>query len=311
MLLKTADNKESQLAILKNFLDHDKIPADKKQLIEKELRNMLVGIATEKQAAYEIDFGFESSKNLIVLHDLRLEINGRVAQIDHLLMNRAFDVYVLETKTFNTEVSINKMGEFSIIHNGREMGIPSPVEQNARHISVLKDAFKLIGLPTRLGITIQPSFHSVVLVSQQAVINRQQEDKSHKNIIKIDQFYSWYHEKLEHSSARDVIAILKVCSSKTIKSLGEKIVTMHKPCRIDYVKKFDLIDILSNKEAPLRSPAVSIEASEVVAAEVKEGGKYFCATCRKNIADVVAKFCWNNKTRFGGKAYCRACQFKF
>lgn len=50
---------------------------------------------------------------MIVLHDMRLEINGRFAQIDHLLMNRGFDLYVLETKTFNTGVSINERGKFS------------------------------------------------------------------------------------------------------------------------------------------------------------------------------------------------------
>ena len=83
MLLKSADNKESQIAILRNLLNHEKVPADKKQQIEKELRNLGVGVATEKQAAYEIDFYFGPSKNVIVIHDLRLEVNGRVAQIDH------------------------------------------------------------------------------------------------------------------------------------------------------------------------------------------------------------------------------------
>lgn len=311
MLLKTADNRESQTMILENLFDHEKIPADKKHQIEKELRNMSIGIATEKQAAYEIDFGFAATKNLIVLHDLRFEINGRVAQIDHLLMNRFFEVYVLETKTFNSGVSINEMGEFSTSCNGREIGIPSPVEQNARHISVLKDVFNFIGLPSRLGVTIQPSFHSVILVSQKAVIKRPKENKMYKNIIKIDQFQSWYNEKSDQTSASDVVAIFKLCSSETIQAFGEKLIQLHQPARMDYIRKFDLADILLNKEAQSSVLALSNESSDAVASEVQENNKYFCATCRKIIADVVAKFCWNNKSRFGGKAYCRACQSKF
>lgn len=311
MLLKSADNKESQLAILKNLLNHEKIPANKKQLIEKELRNMSIGIATEKQAAYEIDFGFASTKNLIVLHDLRFEINGRVAQIDHLLMNRSLDVYVLETKTFGSGVSINDMGEFSTTFNGREVGIPSPIEQNARHISVLKDAFKLIGLPTRLGITLQPACHSVILVSKKGMITRPSESKLYKNVIKIDQFCSWYNASLDELKPSDVFGIFKICSSETIQSLCEKIIALHKPGRIDYIKKFGLIDILLNKVAASPVIAVSRESSKSAAGEVKENSKYFCATCRIAIYDIVAKFCWNNKLRFGGKAYCRSCQIKF
>jgi predicted RNA binding protein with dsRBD fold (UPF0201 family) len=84
MLLKNADDKETQITILKNLLSHDRISPEKKQLIDKELRNLRTGIATEKQAAYELDFYFGKSEKAIILHDLRLEIEGRVAQIDHL-----------------------------------------------------------------------------------------------------------------------------------------------------------------------------------------------------------------------------------
>lgn len=313
MLLKSADNKEPQIAILKNLLNHEKVPADKKQQVEKELRGITTGIATEKQAAYEIDFYFGPSKNVTVLHDLRLEINGRVAQIDHLLMNRAFEVFVLETKTFSTGLSINAQGEFSTSYDGREVGIPSPIEQNNRHIAVLRDAFKQIGLPTRLGITIQPSFHPVVLVSSKAVINRPKSSKIDlDSIIKSDQFFSWYNEKLNETKVSDVMGILKICSSDTIKDLGEKLVELHQPGRIDYIKKYGLADSLLKKEIPVTEPSISIASGDNTHhAETKGSSKYYCAACRNMIAEVVAKFCWNNKQRFGGKAYCRSCQHKF
>lgn len=312
MLLKSADNKEPQIAILKNLLNHKKVPADKKQQIEKELRNISSGIATEKQAAYDIEFYFAPSKNVIVLHDLRLEINGRVAQIDHLLMNRFFEVFVLETKTYSTGLSINDKGEFSTSYDGREVGIPSPIEQNHRHITVLRDAFKQIGLPTRMGITIQPSFNSVVLVSSKAVIDRPKSSKIDLNsIIKSDQFFSWYNEKLDETKVSDVLGILKICSSDTIKDLGEKLLSLHQPGRIDFIKKFGLADELLKKEIPVAEPTIPSALDRIDQGNGKEVGKYFCAACRKTIAEVVAKFCWNNKARFGGKAYCRPCQSKF
>lgn len=310
MLIKSADDKESQIAILQNLLSHERVPGEKRQLIERELRNLSVGIATERQAAFEIDFYAAPSKNLFVIHDLRLEIGGRVAQIDHLLMNRAFEVFVLETKTFSTGLSINDRGEFSTFYEGKEVGIPSPVEQNARHISVLKDAFKEIGLPKRLGITLQPSFNSVVLVSPKAIINRPKLANSDASIIKLDQFFSWYHKKMDGLTLKDTVGILKICSSDTVKHLGEKLLSLHKPNRVDYIKRFDLGPALLSKE-PVE-PAYAEQKTSTASTVLKrrEETEYFCANCKSSIATVVAKYCWNNKSRFGGKAYCRVCQAK-
>ena len=309
MLIKSADNKESQIVILQNLLSHERISPEKKQQIDRELRNVSIGIATEKQAAYEIDFYFAPSKNIFVIHDLRLEVNGRVAQIDHVLMNRGFEVYVLETKTFNSGLSINERGEFSTFYDGKEVGIPSPIEQNARHISVLKEAFKTIGLPKRLGITMQPSFHSVVLVSPKAIISRPKIASTSASVIKLDQFFSWYNEKLNAAvTLQDAVGIFKICSRDTVISLGEKLSALHRPGRIDYVAKFDLAAALLGKGAAQLGPPEGKIANTEPVAPNKEEPQYFCASCRSPIASVVAKFCWNNKARFGGKAYCRPCQ---
>ncbi len=273
------------------------------------MRNLSIGIATEDQAAFEINFYAAPSKNLFVIHDLRLEVDGRIAQIDHVLMNRAFEVFVVETKTFSTGISINERGEFSTFYDGKEVGIPSPVEQNARHISVLKAAFKEVGLPKRLGVTLQPTFHSVVLVSPKAVIIRPKTSGLDASIIKLDQFFSWYNKKMNEVTAKDLVGIFRVCSSETVKILGEKLASLHKPARVDYIKKFRLAPILlSRYPSPPVPLAVTVE--EPPAGNQKEGSSFFCASCRSSIAQVVAKFCWNNKARFKGRAYCRTCQVK-
>jgi hypothetical protein len=308
MLIKSADSKESQIAILKNLLSHERVPFEKKQLIERELRNLSIGIATEKQAAFEIDFYAAPSKNLFVIHDLRLEVGGRAAQIDHVLMNRALEVFVLETKTFGTGLSINDKGEFSTFYDGKEVGIPSPVEQNARHISVLKDAFKQIGLPKRLGISLMPSFNSVVLISPKAVINRPKAVNFDAGIIKLDQFFSWYNEKMNELKLADTVGIFKVCSGETVRDLGEKLLRLHKPGRLDYVKKFDLESALLSRDSVVPQPIERKSEYDSTASKSRNEAEYFCANCRATIAPVVARYCWNNKSRFGGKAYCRVCQ---
>src|SRR3546814_20468523 len=54
-----------------------------------------------------------------------------------------------------------------------DLGMASPLEQNERHIQVLKDVMAQIELPTRLGVRIPPSFQSFVLVGTEAKIYRQ------------------------------------------------------------------------------------------------------------------------------------------
>jgi hypothetical protein len=84
MLIKNSDDKTALIDAIENLLKEAIGPQRKR--IEDELRFMKAGMRAEQDAVYLIDFDFRDSKNTAVLHDLRLEINGRVAQIDHLLI---------------------------------------------------------------------------------------------------------------------------------------------------------------------------------------------------------------------------------
>ena len=43
---------------------------------------------SEGKAAIELDTHWGHSPNHVIIHDLRIELDGLVAQIDHLLINR-------------------------------------------------------------------------------------------------------------------------------------------------------------------------------------------------------------------------------
>src|SRR3546814_3644929 len=72
------------------------------------------------------------------------------------------DVYVLEHKHFHAGIKITEDGEFLRWNNYQKTyeGMASPLEQNERHIQVLKDVMAQIELPTRLGVRIPPSLRS-------------------------------------------------------------------------------------------------------------------------------------------------------
>ena len=269
MILKETDAKSVHLAELASLLANPRVPPDKQALIERELKFMRAGMKGESESAYDIDFYSGAHKNRIVIHDLRLEHKGRVAQIDHLILNRLLEVYVLETKHFSEGVSINEQGEFSIWFGGKPRGIPSPLEQNDRHIEVLKDVFKTIQMPTRMGFRLQPNFESLVLVSKNARIGRPKTFKTDR-VLKSDQLQKWIEKNLESGSP---LSIAKIVSLETLTEIGRQLVALHKPLVPDYKAKFGITEEMLRPvapapvvvQAPVPAPAPACEISEEAA----------------------------------------------
>ena len=156
----------------------------------------------------------------MTIHDLRIEVGGRVAQIDHLVVTRLLDVWVLESKHFSEGVAVDEHGEWVAFCGHRPYGIPSPIEQNRRHVAVLADAFTkhLVPFPKRLGVvTIKPNFYSLVLVSNHARISRPKGKAAAAGVpgldtvIKVDRFETTIDAAYEE---RSLTAIGKLISSE-------------------------------------------------------------------------------------------------
>jgi len=142
MIIKEADDKKPQIEALQALLARPDVPPEIQKRIEQEIRNIRAGAKGEAEAAYEMGFHYGESKNWAIIHDIRLEIDGRVAQIDHLVISRILEVYVCESKHFSEGLAINEHGEFTGFYTGKPYGVSSPIEQNRKHIAVLEDAIK-------------------------------------------------------------------------------------------------------------------------------------------------------------------------
>lgn len=229
MLIKQLDD----YSALFNRLEREAAgPGKDAQLAATELRRRKAGIKGEKDSAYLIDFDFRKSPNWAVIHDLRLVHNGRTAQIDHLLINRWMDVYVLETKHFHSGIKITEEGEFLRWNDFRKTyeGMPSPLEQNERHILVLRDAMASITLPTRLGFSIPPAFQQFVLVAASARISRPRKFDSSR-VIKADQLRKaiWRDIDKENGLLGILRTAAKLVSSETVEFVARQLAAMHRP----------------------------------------------------------------------------------
>lgn len=241
MIIKTAEDKESDIAILNELLSRSEVTADIKKRIEQEIKNIRAGLKGEREAAYEMEFTYGSSKYWMIIHDLRIECKGKVAQIDHLVISRLMEVWVCESKHFSEGIAINEHGEFSAFYGSKPYGVPSPIEQNQKHIAVLESVFKtgMVKLPSRLGFTLKPSINSLILVSKNARISRPKSKVSGiDTIIKNDQFKNKIDQLLDADNNPLVLA--KLISSETLEKFARELAAIHRPIQIDWHAKFGM-----------------------------------------------------------------------
>jgi len=310
MIIKSADDKTKDIETLQGLLRHPAASADTKKKIEQEIRNIKSGAKGEADAAYEIDFHYGPSKNWAAIHDVRLEHKGRVAQIDHLLINRFLDVWVCESKRFSDGIAINEQGECAMFWNGKPTGIGSPHEQNAKHCAVLKDVFSdgVVELPKRLGFSIKPSLTGLVVVSKNARITRPKaKGWWDAGIVKADQIKAKIDKAFD--SDNNILLAAKIVSPETLEDLARRIAALHVPASFDWHARFGL-----PKETVAPVKPVAPKAAETPKAEPTEEpagekkSKLVCKSCSASVPYNVAKFCWFNKAKFGGDVYCMECQ---
>lgn len=158
--------------------------ADKKHIADKYQK---CGYEAEKQMAFYLKRAFGNDSDIHVINDLRVDVGGDVAQIDHLIVHR-HGFIVIESKSVTSTVSVNEYGEWVRTYAGNSQGMPSPVQQAARQIEFLKsylgkNSEKLLKIKKLFKINIsQFKYDVLVAISDKGIINRPKK-------FKIDEVY--------------------------------------------------------------------------------------------------------------------------
>lgn len=319
MIIKEAYGNDTTVETLQALADRADCTPDTRARIEREIRNVRAGMRGERDAAYEMKMRWGDSKRWMVIHDLRLEIDGLVAQIDHLVINRLLEIYVCESKHFSEGVSINEHGEFVGFFNSKPYGVPSPIAQNERHILVLQKFFEAegVGLPKRFGFSLTPSLKSVVLVSKNARISRPRTKiDGLEAIIKLDQLSTFIEKTMDESVTLFAVAT-KLVGEADLESFARRLASKHAPLDMNWAAKFGMSkEVIASpvtaKLDPQAEPVVTVvePVKEAAVEPVEKAQKLICHGCDSVVPLNVARFCWFNKPKFGGQVFCRDCQPK-
>jgi hypothetical protein len=235
MLIKSADDRSEDIRILTALLDDPNLTSTQKQRIRQQRDNLEKGAWGEQKAAYFIDFHFAGGKNNIILHDLRLvSSDGRVAQIDHVIINRMMFIYVLESKNWK-QLTVDETGVCTI-WAGRTIGVESPLEQCKRHAEVLSAIFE--SHPNLNALALRHEIISRVLVAPGCNLRA----PFHKEgYLKADHFHAaWEREFDDASFLKGVLGLSRLVSPETLAKLGQELAGLHQPDRIDWRARFGL-----------------------------------------------------------------------
>jgi hypothetical protein len=229
MLVKDADSKHQDYASLNALLARPDLSPKHRQAVAKQIDNTRTGEQGEREVAYFLNQGLRDNPNTLVVHDLRLEVDGLSAQIDHLVISRYRLAYVLETKNLNASLHCNEDGEWTAWYGPHGRGTPypiaSPIEQARRHVEVLRRWFEINGWQTIKHI------EPVVVVSPTTFVAKTRaKGDEHVAVVRSDLFRRWWeHDRDIGSPVGSLWLFASRYSTEQLAALGAALLAAHQP----------------------------------------------------------------------------------
>jgi hypothetical protein len=282
MIVKPFSTRIEDVSELTRLLALPQISDRQKSAIEKELRLIRAGDREEAQAAYELDALFRDTQNHALLHGVRLVVGDDVAQIDHMVVTRVLEVFLIETKSFSGGVKFDKDGMFTAFHDGRPIAMPSPVAQNERHCRIFDRAAKAGQFTElkRLGMRMPLKTVPVVLIGNRNRLTRPEKVVPPLDqVMKIEQFSNFF------SKSRDSVSVLqmsKLIATDTLIDLASSIAAANVPITFKWSAKFGIV----------------------------EDNTAVCACCGVELEDKVLTWCKRHAKAFQNQLLCKDHQPK-
>ena len=245
MLIKKKEFIEEDIQKLTDLLAQD-FSLHQKFLIERELRILKSPLTGQPNSTHFLEFYYKDNRDWALIHDLRIENNGCAAHFDHILINRAFKFFVLESKNFTYGIKITGEGEFLIYDGNRYQLIQSPFDESRKQVEVLESVLRENEIiPKKMGIAVKPKIKSYMLLSPQSVIDRPPKSVFDSSMVVKGDLLIKTLQKQTKKAKR--ILNRFVGASKEIKKdpllwIACQLSSLHKPIKEDYEQKFGFVD---------------------------------------------------------------------
>lgn len=206
-----AKNREIPRRILMNEVLLERLPPIHTlwEIIKTDLAKRKAGYRGELQLDYHLKF-ISQDKNMMILHDLRLEIDGRYFQIDSLVLT-PYVVILLEVKHIAGIYTLDSRFDQAIRKfEGKEEAFSHPVTQ------VERQKKQLLRWLTKMKIPSIPITTLVVMTNRSTILNTFSPHEKYNNVIRVENveerilslLTSYRKEHLSFKQVRKVSALL-------------------------------------------------------------------------------------------------------
>lgn len=321
MIVKQREDRAASIATLEALMARPEARRHDIERLRAEIDAIIRGDMSEGKAAYVLDVHFgQATRNWAVIHDLRISVDGLSAQIDHLLIDRMLDIWVLESKRLAGGIKILENGECLTFSGNRPIAIESPIEQNRRHVAMLRRLLDsdAVQLPRRLGLPIKPRLRSLVLISDGRISRPKADVPGLDMLIRTDLLA----RHVESAAAKgNPLDIMKLIAPETLEAFARQLVKLHQPIEYDWERRFRMAGSrpapLPVKPAPVPiaepplSPSPAPPASNVSTLPATKSARppaFRCEACDAPVSRGVKAYCQSNGDRFGQRILCIPCQ---
>lgn len=226
--------------------------------------------------AFYLKRAFENDDRFHVFNDIRFEVNGDAAQINHMVVCM-FGFFIIESKSISGQISINEHNEWARVYKGKPTGIPSPILQAKRQgdfiCSLLHEKRPLFSKVRKFFDIKMKSFlwKPIVAISDQGII---QGTKHPDEIMKADQVS---------------VAIIQEYDKYRKKHLNP--LNLNPPYWFANSALEKICSLLLRLDTPLGSPKKTsfdkaLEAQKVQA-ELEKESDYQCKACNKSKLEIT------------------------
>ena len=185
-------------------------------------------------------FGVE--KDFVVAHDLRIQCEIGRAHLDHLIITRSLEVFIIESRIAGDELCVSENEEFSARYrDGAAFRIRSPISQIRRGVAVMQHMFRRIELPDRLGVKVVPRFHRFIVLPEGMRL-------TNASAVRNEHFVTARELlRIVMGSARGstIKTFLSSISPDQLRDIGRIVVRWHSPDKVDFIGKYRAMALMS------------------------------------------------------------------
>ena len=241
MIIKGLDEHTAEIATIDRLLQSE--PAESVYRALRSDRAAILNRLKQLQPpSFHLEAYFRDSAGWALIHDLHLEMGAEQVHIDHLLIGHQLDAYVIDSSYYEIGLTVNGEGEYLCNKDKQPLAGASPAERLKHQVRFLRHYLEHNGLlPTRLGFSIKPTFHSIVLIAPGVLAGQATEAaRKYAAVVRLEHFLKGFTQTGDGCDRAKLFAIAKQISTSTLREMATRLAQRHLPQSVDYTARYGM-----------------------------------------------------------------------